>query len=35
MIFPDTSPRGVEIPCIKDKWFFGESAGYYLDATTE
>jgi S-formylglutathione hydrolase len=33
MVFPDTSPRGVDIPGIKDSWDFGESAGYYVDAT--
>jgi S-formylglutathione hydrolase len=35
MIFPDTAPRGVEIEGMKDNWWFGESAGYYVDATTE
>jgi S-formylglutathione hydrolase len=33
MIFPDTSPRGVDIEGIKDNWFFGEGAGYYVNAT--
>lgn len=33
VVFPDTSPRGVEIEGIKDNWWFGEAAGYYLDAT--
>lgn len=35
MIFPDTSPRGVEIEGIKDDWALGESAGYYMNATTD
>lgn len=35
MIFPDTSPRGIEIEGIKENWWFGEGAGYYLDATQE
>ena len=33
MVFPDTSPRGVNAE-NKDYWF-GESAGYYLDATVD
>ncbi len=35
MIFPDTSPRGVEIEGIRENWWFGEGAGYYLNATEE
>lgn len=35
MVFPDTSPRGLDIEGLKDKWDFGESAGYYVDATTD
>lgn len=35
MVFPDTSPRGVDIPGSKDVWYFGEGAGYYVDATTD
>ena len=35
MVFPDTSPRGVDIEGIKDKYCFGEGAGYYVDATEE
>lgn len=35
MVFPDTSPRGIDIEGIKENWWFGESAGYYLDATVE
>ena len=35
LIFPDTSPRGIEIEGMKDTWSFGESAGYYLNATVD
>ncbi len=35
VVFPDTSPRDVEIEGAKDSFDFGESAGYYMDATTE
>ncbi|CAF1170699.1 unnamed protein product [Rotaria magnacalcarata] len=30
---PDTSPRGCKIEGDSEKWNFGESAGYYVDAT--
>lgn len=33
IVFPDTSPRGVDIEGDSDSWEFGKSAGYYLDAT--
>jgi len=33
VVFPDTSPRGVNIPTEDDDWQFGSSAGWYLDAT--
>ena len=33
LVFPDTSPRGLDIPGIADNWDFGNAAGYYLDAT--
>lgn len=33
-VFPDTSPRGdLGIEGLKDDWGFGDSAGYYLNAT--
>lgn len=35
VVFPDTSPRGLNIEGDKKDWFFGEGAGFYLDATTE
>lgn len=35
MVFPDTSPRDIDLEGIKDDWWFGESAGYYLNATNE
>lgn len=34
-VFPDTSPRDVAIEGIKGDWTFGDSAGYYVDATSE
>ena len=33
LIAPDTSPRGLDIPGIRESWDFGEAAGFYLDAT--
>lgn len=33
LIAPDTSPRGLDIPEIRESWDFGEAAGFYLDAT--
>ena len=35
MVFPDTSPRETGIEGIANDWTFGNSAGFYLDATTE
>jgi len=35
VVFPDTSPRGVNIPGEDDDWQFGSGAGWYLDATVE
>lgn len=35
IICPDTSPRGTDIPGERDDWDFGESAGFYLNATTD
>jgi S-formylglutathione hydrolase len=33
LVAPDTSPRGLDLPGLKDSWDFGEAAGFYLDAT--
>ena len=33
LVAPDTSPREPRIPGDADKWDFGQSAGFYLDAT--
>lgn len=33
MVFPDTSPRGLDLPGEHDNWDFGSGAGFYLDAT--
>ncbi len=35
LIVPDTSPREPRIPGDADAWDFGQSAGFYLDATEE
>merc|ERR1719323_1627741 len=35
VVFPDTSPRGVNIPGEDDSWDFGSAAGFYVDATQE
>lgn len=35
VVFPDTSPRGVDIPGQDDSWDFGSAAGFYVDATAE
>jgi S-formylglutathione hydrolase len=35
MVFPDTSPRGVETPHVEEGSYIGPSAGFYVDATTE
>ena len=35
MVFPDTSPRGVNLPGEDDGWDFGSGAGFYVDATIE
>jgi len=35
VVFPDTSPRGVEgIEGQEDSWDFGTGAGFYIDSTT-
>ena len=33
ILFPDTSPRGANIPGEDDGWDFGTGAGFYLNAT--
>lgn len=33
VLYPDTSPRGLDLPGAKDSWDFGEAASFYLDAT--
>ncbi|KAB5591583.1 Transcription elongation regulator 1 [Ceratobasidium theobromae] len=33
LLFPDTSPRGANVPTEDDSWDFGTGAGFYLDAT--
>jgi len=35
LIAPDTSPRGLDLPGIRDGWDFGEAAGFYLDASEQ
>jgi len=35
IVYPDTSPRGLNLPGEKDSWDFGEGAGFYVDATRE
>ncbi|KAK7740525.1 hypothetical protein SLS53_005368 [Cytospora paraplurivora] len=30
--YPDTSPRGLDLPGERDSWDFGEAASFYLDA---
>ncbi|KAL1845227.1 hypothetical protein VTK73DRAFT_853 [Phialemonium thermophilum] len=32
VVYPDTSPRGLNLPGEKDSWDFGEGAGFYVDA---
>jgi len=35
ILYPDTSPRGLNIPGSTDSWDFGEAASFYIDATRE
>ncbi|PSR94220.1 S-formylglutathione hydrolase [Coniella lustricola] len=35
LLWPDTSPRGLNLPGEKDSWDFGEAASFYVDATQE
>ncbi|ERS97251.1 S-formylglutathione hydrolase [Sporothrix schenckii 1099-18] len=32
IVYPDTSPRGLDLPQEHDDWDFGEAASFYLDA---
>jgi len=34
-VFPDTNPRGVDIPGQDDSYDFGSGAGFYVDATVD
>jgi len=33
VLYPDTSPRGLDLPGERDAWDFGDGAGFYLDAS--
>lgn len=35
VVFPDTSPRNTNIPGVSDSWEVGNSASFYVDATSE
>ncbi|KAK4193611.1 esterase [Podospora australis] len=35
VVYPDTSPRGLDLPGEKDSWDFGEGAGFYVNATQQ
>jgi S-formylglutathione hydrolase len=35
IVYPDTSPRGLNIKGEEDSWDFGSGAGFYVDATEE
>ncbi|PFH56325.1 hypothetical protein XA68_16718 [Ophiocordyceps unilateralis] len=35
LLFPDTSPRGTDIPGQDEDWDFGVAASFYLDAVVE
>lgn len=35
MVFPDTSPRDVEVPKIESNWRVGFGAGHYCNATSD
>jgi S-formylglutathione hydrolase len=35
ILYPDTSPRGLNLPGETDAWDFGLAAGFYIDATQE
>lgn len=35
LVWPDTSPRGLNLPGEDDSWDFGSAAGFYVDAKQE
>jgi len=35
LLYPDTSPRGTDLPGEHDSWDFGSAASFYIDATKE
>ncbi len=35
VVYPDTSPRGLDLPGERDSWDFGEAASFYVDAARE
>ncbi|ORY69739.1 carbohydrate esterase family 1 protein [Pseudomassariella vexata] len=35
ILYPDTSPRGANLPGETDSWDFGAGAGFYINATVE
>lgn len=35
LLYPDTSPRGLDLPGEHDAWDFGSAASFYVDATRE
>ncbi|TGZ83915.1 family 1 putative carbohydrate esterase [Ascodesmis nigricans] len=35
ILYPDTSPRGLNLPNESDSWDFGSGAGFYVDAETD
>ncbi|KAJ4325308.1 hypothetical protein N0V84_003529 [Fusarium piperis] len=35
LLYPDTSPRGLDLPGEHDSWDFGSAAGFYVDATKD
>ncbi|KAK4069312.1 CAZyme family CE1 [Trichoderma harzianum] len=35
LLYPDTSPRGLDLPGEHESWDFGSAASFYIDATNE
>ncbi|KPM36757.1 hypothetical protein AK830_g9806, partial [Neonectria ditissima] len=35
LLYPDTSPRGLDLPGEHESWDFGSAASFYVDATRE
>ncbi|KAI5465498.1 family 1 carbohydrate esterase [Mariannaea sp. PMI_226] len=35
LLYPDTSPRGLDLPGEHDSWDFGSAASFYIDSTRE